>query len=68
MANISLIYPEKILNIPSQEVLDVMNFAYGKMEDPTSKILAISWKVGSFISDGGFVDKPFVKPFHAVFL
>jgi hypothetical protein len=59
MANISLIYPEKILNIPSQEVLDVMNFAYDKMEDPTSKILAISWKVGSFISDGGFVDKPF---------
>ena len=59
MPNISLIYPEKILNIPSQKMLDVMNFAYNKMDAPTSKVLAVSWKVGNFSSDGGFTGKPF---------
>jgi|TARA_B110000977_G_scaffold64703_1_gene88111 hypothetical protein len=65
IANTSLIYPEELLEIPSQEIIDLMNFAYNKMENSTSKILAVSWKVGAFISEGGF-DRPFNT--HAVTL
>ena len=58
MANVSLIYPETLLEVSSQKLIDVMNFAYNKMEKPTAKILAVSWKVGDKVRDGGF-ERPF---------
>ena len=58
MANVSLIYPETLLEVSSQKLIDVMNVAYNKMEKPTAKILAVSWKVGDKVRDGGF-ERPF---------